>query len=74
MSDYQAQFKLRITRAKNHVNYLSERLDKIMECIDKNDLKAIDTETAELVSMLSDDIRNECRQAKRSLEWHRNSM
>ena len=74
MSDYQAQFKLRISRAKDHVNHLSERLDKVMECCENDDLKAVDTETAELISMLSDDIRNECCQAKRSLEWHRNSM
>ena len=71
MSDYQAQFKLRINRAKEKVDYLSERLDKVIACCDENDLKAVDTETAELVSMLSDDIRNECHEAKRSLEWHR---
>lgn len=74
MSDYQAQFKLRISRAKAKVTHLSERLDKVIACCDENDLKAVDTETAELISMLSDDIRNECCQAKRSLEWHRNSM
>ncbi len=71
MSDYQAQFKLRIKRATAKVEHLQERLDKVNACCDDDDLKAVDTETAELISMLSDDIRNECHQAKMSLEWHR---
>lgn len=71
MSDYAEQFKLRINRADDKVKHLSERLEKVIQCCEENDLKAVDNETAELLAMLAEDIKHEIQEGKRSLEWHR---
>lgn len=76
MGDYPAIFHLRICRASEKIEHLSERLQKVHEACQRNDsgeydLQAIDTETLELLAMLSDDIRTECTEAKRAMEWHR---
>lgn len=74
MSDYAQQFKLRMQRAKERVDYLSERLDKIKQCIDDDDLNAVDNETAELISMLANDVNNEVQEGKRALQWHKRGL
>ena len=73
MSDYPAIFHLRVCRAMQKIEHLSERLQKVHGCCQRDEngeyskLEAVDGETLELLVMLSDDIRTECTEARRAL-------
>ena len=74
--DYPAIFHLRVCRAKQEVKQLSDLLDKMDgECQQNEDgtynFDSIDTESLELIKILSDSIERECSTAKNALAWHR---
>ena len=74
--DYPAIFHLRVCRAKSEVKHLSDLLEKMDEACQQNEdgtynFDAIDTESLELLGILSDAIERECSSAKNALAWHR---
>ena len=78
MKNYPAIFHLRVCRARVELEQLSAILHKMHEACQQDNngehsgLDAIDSESLERMEISAESIRNECQDAKRAIEWHRN--
>ena len=79
MKDYPAIFHLRVCRAKRELESLSSLLDKMHSVCQRGEngeysgMEAIDTESLERMEILAESVNDECKNAKRAIEWHQNS-
>ena len=77
MKDYPAIFHLQVCRARQDVQALSELLDKMHEAAQRDKdgeysgMNAIDSESLELLTILSKAVDEGCTRSADALKWHR---
>ena len=77
MKDYPAIFHLRVCRAKAELETLSNLLEKIHDCCQRDDdgeysgMGAVDNVSLEQLEITANAVADECKEAKNSLQWYR---
>ena len=77
MRNYSAIFHLRVCRAKAELQTLSNLLEKMHECCQRDEkgeyseMSAVDNFSLEQLEILSGAVATECKEAKGALQWHR---
>ena len=77
MKDYPAIYHLRVGRAIAELETLSNLLEKLHDCCQRDDageysgIEAVDNVSLEQLEILSTAVADECKEAKNSLQWYR---